>query len=293
MSTPPRMTVRRRALPWPVLALLVLGLACRPAAPAPGYPQRQREPAARDPLAAPWVIRPSASSFGNEIRLDAILSSRTDSLEHTDTLHTILAGTWSLVAGARPPRLSGLVSEFRVGVGDDSLQSPEDLRFPFPFVATLEPRGRQPAFTAPRPDACGSAGAAVQTLREVFLSAPDTLTPDLAWSDSANYLVCRDSIPLTIRSVRQFRVLGAVSLDDEILVRVARTSSTSLSGDGTQLGEPLSISGTGTATMILELRLAGGAVVSGRGESELTLTMRGRRRTQELLQHTWITVAAP
>ena len=278
---------------------LVLGAtlsACGAAAPLPSPRPEQPAPTAevRDPLAEPWMIRRAVGSVTHEIRLDAVLTSRIDSIEQSDTLRAIVAASWSKVAGAGGARLSGLLTSSRIAGADTALATtPAGLNLPIPFAAQLGARGDQPRFTSPRADDCSAAAAAVQSLREVMLSPPERLTKELSWADSARYVVCRDSLLLSVNSVRQYRVLGAVLRGGEVVVRVERRSTSTMSGDGTQFGEPLTIAAEGSGTAVLALRLDGGVPVAGEGDAELRMTMRGRRRTQELRQRTHITIVTP
>jgi len=110
------------------------------------------------------------------------------------------------------------------------------------------------------------------------------------WSDSAAYVVCRDSIPLQTTVTRRFRVTGAMTRDGAVMVTIERRTGTTITGDGLQFGEPVHIEGAGTGALMLEVALDGGRVVFGSGESELRLTLTGRRRTQELTQRSRIAI---
>ena len=72
-----------------------------------------------------------------------------------------------------------------------------------------------------------------------------------------------------------------------------RTSSVSLVGEGVQFGEKISLAAEGSGTMRIELDPASSTVVAAQGEAELKMTMRGRRRSQELRQHTRIEITSP
>jgi hypothetical protein len=85
-------------------------------------------------------------------------------------------------------------------------------------------------------------------------------------------------------------VTGALTRDSTVMVTIERRTTTSITGDGTQFGEPVRIEGTGHGALMLEVALDGGRVVFGSGESELHLTLTGRRRTQELTQRSRIAI---
>lgn len=255
--------------------------------PAPGTP------GVRDPLEAPWVMVRGAGSFAHRLRFESTLVSRVDTVERVDSSAATLSVSWSRLAGSDPARLSGLVTEYRVSAGAVEPQALTGLLLPIPLVAAEGWSGTQARLEVPASGACGLVASVTPLLRELFVSPPARLVEGSSWSDSASYEICRDSIPLRVRSVRRFVVVGAERRGAEVLVLVDRTSSVSIAGGGMQFGEPLTITAAGTGTMRLEMRPAGAVVVLARGKSELTMTMRGRRRTQELRQHTRIEITSP
>lgn len=276
------------------LRALVLALGCaspaaippaRPA-PMPGAPRMQ------NPLEAPWAMARPAGSFANTIRLSSELVSRVDSVERRDTAKAVISVSWTRPAGGDPTRLSGLVTDYRVGGGASEPQPLVGLLLPVPFTAT----GRDEVAArveVPASGACGLAAAALQPVRELFVSTPPRLVVGTSWSDSLSYALCRDSIPLAVTSVRRYRVVGAEQRTDAVVIVVDRSSSVALVGEGVQFGEKLSLAAEGTGTMRFELDPASGAVVAARGEADLKMTMRGRRRSQELRQHTRIEITSP
>lgn len=282
--------VFRRSATLGVVAAFACGAPPRPpvtqptvvVAPAP-------EP---DPLAGPWVPSVRAGSVAHEIQLSSELRSRIDSVERVDSLHATIGVEWSRLAGA-PARVSGLLNTFRVSGDTTAARTPSDLRLPVPFSGLEGREGDQLAIERPDVAGCGPDAAALQAVREVVLTMPRRLEVGTSWADSARYTVCRDSIPLAVRSVRTYRVVGAERLAGVLVVLIDRASLVTMRGTGTQFGELLTIEAQGEGAMRLAVRLDGAMVVLGRGESTLKMTMRGRRRSQELSQHTHIEIAAP
>lgn len=285
----------RRVHPGWLIALVGVAVGCaQPAstpsarpAPAPGAPS------VRDPLAAPWAVTHDAGTFAHTIHLSSELVSRVDTVERVDSSTATLGVTWSRLAGSDPARLSGLVTEYGLAAGTGEPRAPAGLLLPVPFSATEGSNASQARLEVPASGACGITATVTPMLRELLVSPPATLVEGSSWSDSASYELCRDSIPLRVRSVRRFVVVGAERRGTEVLVLVDRTSNVSIEGKGMQFGEPLTISATGTGALRLALRTAGAVVVTAQGESELTMTMRGRRRTQELRQRTRIAIISP
>jgi hypothetical protein len=210
-----------------------------------------------------------------------------------DTIRTAVSAEWSRVAGDSPTRISGLLTSYRVSADTGEPVLPAGLLVPLPFSA-VDGTGSVPLrFTRPDPAGCGIDAAAVLALRDLFVTPPRRLEVGTAWQDSAQYTICRDSIPLAVRSVREFRVVGAERRGEGIAVTVERRTRVAMHGEGRQFGEALVIEAEGEGLARLVLGLRGGIVIGGDGESTLRMTMRGRRRSQELTQHTRIVISTP
>lgn len=263
------------------------------AAPAPRPAPASAAPVVRDSLEAPWVVVRRVGSFANTIRLSSQLASRVDSVDRADSSTAIVRVSWTRLAGEGPARLSGLVSEYGVGAGALDPTPLVGLRLPVPFSATGGRGGTQAQLDVVLSGACSLAAVAMQPARDLFVSTPPSLTAGSTWGDSSTYTVCRDSIPLHVRSARSFTVVGAERRAEVVVLLVDRTSTITMLGDGSQFGETLTIAAEGSGTMRVELRLDDGTVFAALGESELKMTMRGRRRSQTLTQHTRTEISSP
>jgi hypothetical protein len=250
--------------------------------------------AARDSLAGPWTLRNLGRPRTQVVTLSAVLRSQVDTLVREDTLASQTVLEWSAVPDAAPPRIVGMVRDFAIIIGADSSWRPvADPPMPVSFVAVQPQPETQPSFTMPADTACSPRAAVVQALRETWLSPPSRLAVGTRWRDSSEYTLCRDGIPLAVRSVRTYEVEGAEVSDGRLVLRVRRESSTTLAGHGLQFGDSITVTGTGRARATLSLALDGAAIVSGSGTSELRLELQGRRRTQQLVQHGALVIRAP
>ena len=278
-----------------LLGAVSLAVSCAsPAgAPAPRPAPTSAAPVVRNALEAPWAMARRVGSFANTIRLSSQLISRVDSVERTDSSTAIIRVSWTRLAGEAPARLSGLVSEYGVGVGVLDPTPLVGLRLPVPFSATDGLGAWQAQLDVAFSGACSLSAVVLQPARELFVSAPLSLRAGSSWGDSLSYTICRDSVPLQVRSARSFKVVGAERREEVVVVLVDRTSTVTMLGEGTQFGETLKIAAEGSGTMRLELRLDDGSVFAALGEAELKMTMRGRRRSQDLKQHTRIEITSP
>lgn len=280
-------------------ALALLGAACaappitldRAPAPAPVDAPRA------DSLAGPWTLRPSRRERAHSIELTGTLAAHVDTagaLERVDTLRVRVRAASSRVVSGDSERFSGLLHAYELSPGDSvPFVAPPGLFLPLPFTAAAGARGAAPSLEIAAGRECSAAAAALQPLRDLWLGAPARLARDQAWSDSTTFTLCRDSIPLVVRSTREFRVIGAEVVEGETLLRVVRESRTTIAGEGMQFGEPLRIEAEGTGHLEFLVSLAGGEVVRAEGTSDLSMRMTGRRRVQLLRQAIRTTITSP
>jgi hypothetical protein len=275
------------------LALVVSACGGGAAGPRPA-PRLPVEAGAPDPLAAPWVVRRTGEPISQTIHVAAVLESTADSSRPpmADTLQSQLSATWTVPSSGFPRRYLGTVTDYRLSAAvGDSLVTPADLPLPFSFTAEQPSRIAQPSFVTPDASVCDMPQASiVHGVRDLWLSLPDTLRADLRWSDSVTYVVCRDSIPLTMDVRRDFRVTGAMWRDSTVVVTVERRTETHLNGTGRQFGDSVTLSGEGTGAAMFEVSLRTGAATFASGESELRVTLRGSRRIQQLTQRSRISI---
>lgn len=285
--------MRRRALLFAagVTALTACGGAL-PAARAPEVAPAAVAPV--DLLATPWRLGNARAVRTQRITVTASLTSRVDSLVRTDSVASELLVTWGDDSRAANAPLPVRVVRYGVRVAPDTTwRVPPGVESPLELLATPE-REAVPALCASPAPACTAANiAAAQGWQESWLGLPNSLAPGTTWRDSTSYSVVRDSIPLAVTSVREFTIREAVLRDGAVVVVIDRRSTQQLAGEGRQFGEGVRITGRGEGLMRLEVALANGAVLRGDGTALLALQLVGRRRTQELLQESHITITAP
>jgi len=290
-----RSSALRRAFACALVASAAYATACVPLRPSSGargaIPSPERGP---DPFAAPWCVRDAGMRRAQLVEVRALLTSQVDSFVRVDTLRSVLEFAWGDVPETSPPRVAGMVTDARVGVGDEPTATPGGLSLPFSFTSEIRAPGTQPLFLVPDASACNSpAAAVVHGVRESWLSLPDTLWPERGWRDSTSYSTCRDGVMLAFDVVREFTPTSARLRDGQLVVLITRRSRSTVRGECTQFGESIVITGEGEGEMLLEGALAAGAIMTAEGTSELRLEMRGRRRMQRLVQESRIVVREP
>ena len=286
------------ALPPVVLALLALTVACAPArtppAPAPvpvavsaPIPVPEK-PVPVDPLAEPWMVGAPNTPITHELvvttSVRAATSAATLATARSDSSRTTLSVRWDGTGDAT--RRSGTITSYRAGLATPASPSavPAGLALPVALSAAADAERGTVRVTQPADASCGADASAAQMAREVLLAPPSRLTRGLTWADSLRTTVCRDSVPLTLTSIRRYVVEDARVQEGRAVVVIRRQSTTTLSGAGTQFGEAVTITGEGTGELLFGLRLDDGQMTDGNGVSNLTLTLVGRRKSQVVTQ---------
>jgi hypothetical protein len=182
-------------------------------------------------------------------------------------------------------RVTGTVNSFRVQNSGRGAAVPLGLALPFPFVGTYSERGQQLSFIAPSASPCVTPALPVaHSLRDLWFQAPDTLQLGSTWDDSASYTNCRDGVLLRTAVWRTFRVTAASERGSRMLLTLSRSSRTTFEGTGTQAGEPVTITGSGTGEIAYTVDSGAGAILAARGSSTLELTLRSKLRMQGVRQ---------
>lgn len=268
------------------LPMAFLVAACAPARGGTrpiGTPEPQ--PVAGERGGATWLVRRGGGLVTHTIRVDAVLESRIGAVHREDLVASETVVAWRPPGTGLPARVLGTLQEHRVRSGAGAAEAPIGFALPIHFIAARNSSDGQPAFVSPDAGACDTgAGSALQGARELWLSAPDTLRAGTTWRDSTGFVVCRDGVPLHVEMIREFTAVGASRSGDRELIVIERRSLSRASGEGLQFGEAIRITGTGRGSATLLLALDGGHLVSLDGESEITLHLDSRRRTQDVTQ---------
>lgn len=278
-----------------LLCLLASLAACGGGGVAPRSPGPQQSVVrAVDSLAAPWIIRGAERPRAQRVDLTAVLESRSDSLVRVDTVATRAWYDWSEHPDATPRRVTGMVRAFAVRSGGDSLWRVLDApSLPVSFIAEVPWAGGAPELQLPRVGGCDPQSAIVPGWRDTWVAPPRELSVGTAWRDSSDSPLCRDGIVLRSSAVRDFVVEGVKVANGRMRVVVRRHSRAVITGRGVQFGDSVHFVGSATGVARLELLPDGAIIADGEGSSELRLTMRGRRRTQELVQRSALVIAIP
>lgn len=280
-----------RALGAVVIAAALFYGCATASVPESRVPEATRPTVEKDPLAPPWRIHRTGQARTHSIQINTLLESRIDSTVSSDTFNVEMIVSSGSPSLAFPQIYSGTINSYMISLGADSVAVPSSLTLPVQFV-TEQTTAQQPmAIVRPLESDCADpAGSIVSLLRDLWYTAPDSLYPGVSWQDSLETSICRDSIPLVVVTVRDFRVTGVLQRGGVTAVSIERRTSTSVSGTGLQFGVPISLRGHGRGDMMLEVSLDGGQVIFASGDNELTLEMESARRNQIVTQRSRISI---
>lgn len=121
-------------------------------------------------------------------------------------------------------------------------------------------------------------------LRNVFV-LPLELTDQQTWSDSTSSSVCYGAMPLSITSIRVFRVVGESVLDGFPVLIVDENERTFSKGEGSQDQHRIFVEAQGTTTGRFYLDPASGQLIATNLVNKTSLSIQSSGRTQHFLQN--------
>lgn len=287
----------------PVLSLTALfAVACR--TPVPRQEIVPEPPPPPPPVVkvtdGPWSWLPVRERRAYTVTQRALITTRQDTLARVDTVTSELGTAFTQFVQAN--RISGSLTSYRVSSGARAATTPAGVTLPVTLAAissgsampwTMTAPAESNACTAAAPSAANTSALAwtiAQGVRELWFRAPDTLRVGTRWSDSTSYTSCRDGIPLRLQVRRDFRVSAVAEREGRAVLTVLRETRTTLTGEGTQFGETVRFTGSGTGSLQYEIEPASGEMLGGAGTSALEFTMQSRLRTQRVQQAAVVTI---
>jgi hypothetical protein len=282
---PSLLSMRARVLPVPLASTLVLAVGGCGGRVVPRQVLTKPVMASVATVSedSSWQYRPASRRLAYAVDQRAQLVIREDAAASVDSVSSHAEVAFSV--SALTNQVTGVVTAFSARHSGEVGAVPQGLSLPLPFTATFGDGGRELIFVAPSAPSCLSPSVPVlHTLRDLWFKTPDTLRVGTTWADSASYSSCRDGVPLRSVVTRTFRVTSGGRLGGRLQLIVRRVLQTTINGDGTLAGEPVSVRGTGTGELEYTLDPVGGEVVSARGSSSLELTFHGKLRTQTVRQ---------
>jgi hypothetical protein len=117
------------------------------------------------------------------------------------------------------------------------------------FTGTMSPRGRIYSLTPAAASTDGKLGATATALKRFLLPLPArSLAPGASWADTVVEHPKVGTINITSSSVTTYKVAGDTTVSGQHAWRIDRYTTIAQLGKGTEAGQPLEISTSGTVT---------------------------------------------
>jgi hypothetical protein len=117
------------------------------------------------------------------------------------------------------------------------------------FTGTMSPRGRIYSLTPAANSTDGKLGATATALKRFLLPLPArSLAPGTSWADTVVEHPKVGTINITSSSVTTYKVAGDTTVSGQHAWRIDRYTTIAQLGKGTEAGQPLEISSSGTVT---------------------------------------------
>jgi hypothetical protein len=117
------------------------------------------------------------------------------------------------------------------------------------FTGTMSPRGRIYSLTPAAASTDGRLGATATALKRFLLPLPTrSLAPGASWADTVVEHPKIGTINITSSSVTTYKVAGDTTVGGQHAWRIDRYTTIAQLGKGTEAGQPLEISSSGTVT---------------------------------------------
>jgi hypothetical protein len=254
-------------------------------------------PPAAVPNVAPPASHPFAYAPGTyryEIRSDAVITLTGDS--RVDTVSTRAIVTLQITrTDAAMLAIAGSVDTFVVTGSRLGAASQPVLGVPFAITASLDGQvhdgGTIGNSTADSIGVCATpVSGVVATGKELFAALPVPLAPAAEWTDSATTVTCRAALPVIARSVRHSRAAWAVVPADwsrhagDLAFEVARTTATTISGQGRAAGRQVDLGGSGEGSSLLYIDPELGVLLGGTGNGSTKIVLDAGSQRQEFVQ---------
>jgi hypothetical protein len=198
--------------------------------------------------------------------------------------------TWTLARSALGAlRGTGQVDSFVVRSTLDTAQAATpapSLSALFLIEAVLDSATSRVIMRPPLANECDRPEASAASLaRELLVRVPDGAVTGDRWRDSTITLVCRSGVPMTVYTT----VRSTLEQVGDAQLVVQREIRTRLEGKGGSAFRGLELTGTGSGTQRVEIRVTDGSVSTVEGASTMTLQVResappAAARVQQIMQ---------
>lgn len=265
--------------------LLVAVAACR--APVP----RQSLPPAESPAPISAPVAPARWIFARDLLAKEYLVEQAAEIFVTADSGTATDSSTLVIAAAVRPTadggVAGLIRSAVLRASGAPEMSISGLVLPMAFTGAASTPGIQHSLSgrAVSADPCQTpAHSVLNSIRDIVVSVPDTLTIGQTWGDSGRADACRGGARLLMYTTRRFAVRSYEVREGRSVLRVDRRTTLRLSGTASRSGDTTVVEGLGSGTGEVVLDATTGALVEATASSTLEISVRGAVRSERARQ---------
>lgn len=238
---------------------------------------------------APHPFAYAPGTYRYEVRTDAVITVAGDA--RVDTVSTRALVTYRIArSDSGTINIAGTVDTFTVTNSRAAATAPVSTDVPFTMTAFLDGRPQGSAAIDSTAVCATPVSAVVTAGRELLTALPVPLIPAAEWTDSTTTVTCRGALPLIARSIRQSRASWVSVPGDwsrragDVAFEVARTTTTTISGQGRAAGRQVDLSGAGQGSSVLYVDPELGVLLGGTGNGSTKIVVDAGSQRQEFIQ---------
>lgn len=249
-------------------------------------------PAAAVPDVSPPAPHPFAYASGTyryEVRTDAVITAEGD--QRVDSVSTRALVTYRIARGdSGTMTVDGTVDTFTVTNSRVGTVTPSPTAVPFTITALLDGRPQSTGVVDSAAVCATPVSGIVSIGRELLAAFPLPLAPAAEWTDSTTTVTCRGALPLVAHTVRQSRASWVMVPADwsrherDVAFEIARTTTTTISGQGRAAGRQVDLSGQGQGSSMLYVDPEIGILLGGTGNGSTRIVVDAGSQRQEFVQ---------
>lgn len=237
---------------------------------------------------ASWKIIPTSQPQAYSTLLTTVVVEQDGSTPRRDSLTTRANYSISTTKNADSLSFSGSITSFNVQ-GSASEGTEAHVPVPIPFTGTLHKHnintqrsGSQPTST----NLCSEANqASLRIVQRSLFQLPLELTDQQVWKDSTSSIVCSGMLPLTLTSVRTFRMMGESEFEGSPALVIEQTEKTFSKGEGSQGQHRIFIETQGLTNGHLYVDRSSGVLLAADLRNKLSLAIQSSGRVQHFTQN--------
>lgn len=277
-----------------VLLTVVLHLGCTNSLPAPSLPLpvSDTKTAPETPVeltrgASSWKITPTGQAQTFSSLLTTVVTQLDVPMPRRDSLKTQTSYSINTTRNADSLVFSGSITSFAVRGVRTEISDPQVV-FPILFNGkisnhniSIQASGGLSENSGP----CDNATqASMRTVHRNLFLLPLEIIDQQTWTDSTSSTVCSGTIPLTITSIRTFRVLGESESDGTPALALEQNERTSSRGEGSQGQHRILIESQGTTNGRLYVDRTSGQFLAANLVTKTSVSIQSSGRVEHFSQ---------